>query len=111
MYIYNILNIKPTVNYKKIINVLKKKKEKNLSVGEIADLCNMSEINLKKTFSKFSGMGVMAYFNKMKIESAQNLIKNGMTVQETANMLGFSNQNYFSTVFKRITGKSPTFYK
>ena len=56
-------------------------------------------------------MGVMAYFNKMKIESAQNLIKNGMTVQETANMLGFSNQNYFSTVFKRITGKSPTFYK
>ena len=98
-------------NYEKIINVLENNIEKNLSVGEIADLCNMSEINLKKTLSKFSGMGVMAYFNKMKIESAQNLIKNGMTVQETANMLGFSNQNYFSTVFKRITGKSPTFYK
>ncbi len=102
---------KTAKNYATIVNVMENNIENNLSVAQIARLCNMSEISLKKTFSKYSGMGVMAYFNNMKITAAIDMIKNGMTVQETANKLGFSNQNYFSTVFKRITGMPPSAYK
>lgn len=98
-------------NYATIVNVMESNIDKNLSVLEISDLCHMSEINLKKTFSRYSGMGVMAYFNQLKINASISMLKNGMTVQETANALGFSNQNYFSTVFKRITGHPPTYYK
>lgn len=101
----------PAKNYSTIVNVMENNIDKNLSVREIADLCNMSEINLKKTFSRYSGMGVMAYFNQLKITASISMLKNGMTVQEAANALGFSNQNYFSTVFKRITGHPPTYYK
>lgn len=39
-----------------------------------------------------------------------DMLKSGMSVKETAAALGFANQNYFSTVFKRITGSAPTKY-
>lgn len=98
-------------NYARIIEVMEKNTDKNLSVYDIAVMCRMSEVNLKKTFSRYSGMGVMVYFNRMKIARAVTMIANGVSVKEAAAALGFSNQNYFSTVFKRITGNPPTYYK
>ncbi len=98
-------------NYSLIINVLEKNVHKNLSISEIAHLCNMSEVNLKKTFSKYTGVGIMNYFNRLKMNKAVALLSAGMSVGEVADALGFSNQNYFSTAFKRITGNSPSFYK
>ena len=105
------LKTKTAKNYNAIVTVLENNIDKNLSVSDIAKMCNISEINLKKTFSRYSGMGVIQYFNHLKIMAATNMLKNGMMVKETAAALGFSNQNYFSTVFKRVTGFSPTNYK
>lgn len=103
-----VLKSRMAENYTNIVTVLEKNINKNMSVAEIADMCNMSEINLKKTFSKYAGMGVMNYFNQVKITAAKSMLKEGLTVKETAEKLGFSNQNYFSTVFKRVTGKAPS---
>lgn len=98
-------------NYSTIVTIMESNLEKNLSVAELALLCNMSEINLKKTFSRYSGMGVMAYFNQLKITAAVSMIKSGAAIGEISDALGFSNQNYFSTVFKRITGYPPSHFK
>ena len=49
----------------------------------------------------------MEYFNRLKIEKAKQYLKEGNSVKETALRLGFYDTNYFSTVFKRITGNSP----
>ena len=98
-------------NFSKSVSILEKNLHRNLSVKEIANLCRIGEVSLKKTFAKYSGMGVMAYFTNMKITAAIQMLKSGMNVSETASALGFSNQNYFSTVFKRITGVSPSYYK
>ena len=102
---------KAAENYAAIVNVLENNIDKNLVISDVARMCRMSEINVKKTFSKYSGMGIMAYFNHLKINSALTMIKSGRTVAETAAALGFSNQNYFSTVFKRIMGHPPTYYR
>lgn len=98
-------------NYARIVTFLENNVDKNLSVPEIAALCKMGTANLKKTFSTYAGIGVMNYFNKLKVTASITMLKNGMTVQEVSSALGFVNQNYFSTVFKRITGKSPAQYK
>ncbi len=95
-------------NYNAIVTVLENNLDKSLAIADIAKMCGMSEINLKKTFSKYAGIGVMQYFNRMKIAEATRLLKSGRSVKEIAALLGFSNQNYFSTVFKRITGNAPT---
>lgn len=98
-------------NYAFAVKIMERNINKNLSVMDIARMCNMSEVGLKKTFSKYSGMGVMAYFNRLKITNATDMIKGGMSIREVALTLGFSNQNYFSTVFKRITGNPPSYYR
>ena len=107
----NTVQTRTAKNYALIVNIMENNVDKNLSVADIAKMCNMSEINLKKTFSRYSGMGVKHYFNGLKITTAITMIKNGKLVQEIATALGFSNQNYFSTVFKRITGNPPTYYR
>ena len=67
----------------------------------------MSNINLQKTFSKYAGVGVMEYFNRAKMQRATEVLRLGASVKEAALQVGFHDQNYFSTVFKRITGRSP----
>lgn len=102
---------KSAQNYLNIVSVLNDNTETNLTVEEIADMCNMSPSNLKKTFKKYSGVGIIKYFNELKVEKAQKLLNEGYTVKETAAALGYTDQNYFSVVFKRITGYSPIKYK
>ena len=95
-------------NYSLIVNVLNNNLDKRFSVTELASLCNMSEINLQKTFSRYAGVGVMEYFNRKKMQKASDLLKNGASVKQAALQVGFHDQNYFSTVFKRIIGYPPS---
>lgn len=95
-------------NYQRILSVLEDNIEKKLSALDIAKQCNMSLPAIKKTFSKYAGVGVMHYFNEMKIKRAELLLKNGLSVKEAAFSVGFTDQNYFSTIYKRIRGHAPT---
>ena len=98
-------------NYHNIVKILEENIDKNLTINEIARLCHMSSPNLRKTFYKFAGMGVIHYFNKLKVKKAINMFQNGLNVKQVSYALGFENQNYFSTFFKKITGKPPSDYK
>lgn len=102
---------KTAKSYAMIVNVLENNLDRRLSLDEIAKLCNMSKVNLSKIFSKYSGMGVIAYYNQMKINYAIPMLKGNMSVKEVAEKLGFENQNYFCTVFKKFRGKSPSQYR
>ena len=97
-------------NYRSIVRTLEKHITEHLTQADIAGLCNMSPASLKKTFSKYAGIGIMTYFTQMKIRRAMELLKEGCGINETAEVLGFCDRNYFSTVFKRITGESPANY-
>ena len=100
-----------TESYRRIVDTMKKNIGSTLSVDDIARLCNMSRSNVKRVFSKYSGMGVIEYFNEMKVKRAKKLLREGMSIKEVSSALGFDNQNYFSTMFKRIDGVSPGKYK
>ena len=97
-------------NYRKIVQVLEEHLEERLTLGKVAELCQMSEAAVKKTFSRYAGIGLMTYFNQIKIRRAIRLLEEGKSVSQTAQMLGFADQDYFSTVFKRVTGSAPTKY-
>ncbi len=98
-------------NYATIMQAIHQNLHRRLTVPELAALCNMSEINLQKTFSRYAGVGVMEYFSRIKMQRAIELLRQGLSVKETALQLGYKDQNYFSTSFKRITGQSPSVYK
>ena len=100
-----------TQNYKAVLKVMNENLEKSLSAENIAALCGLSLSNLKKTFKKYSGMGVMEYYNNLKITKAMEMINDDIPMYEISERLGFSSPSYFSDSFKRQCKMTPTAYK
>lgn len=98
-------------NYKNIVRAMNDNIDKPLTLDQLAQLTGLTTANLKKCFQKYSGMGVMAYFTKLKMAKAKSLIQENLSMREISERLGYSSQNYFSTVFKREYGLSPLDYK
>ncbi len=82
-----------------------------ICIDDVAQAFYVSPSRIKKLFSRYTGMGVIEYFTNMKILEAQKMLLDGTSVCDTADKLGFSNQFYFSTVFKKITGVTPSGFK
>lgn len=97
--------------FSKAVKFMRENIGKSLGVGDIAENCCISETGLKKIFSQIAGLGVHKYFLKLKINRAMKMLKEGNSVSDCAEMLGFSSQAYFSAAFKRETGTSPGEYK
>ena len=82
-----------------------------LSVNEIADRFSISESKLKKLFWEHLGCGVIAKFNDMKLRHAKVLIREkNLNFTEISEALGFSSVHYFSRLFKKKTGMTPSEY-
>ncbi|MCI9625449.1 MAG: AraC family transcriptional regulator [Clostridia bacterium] len=97
--------------YRSAAEYLKAQVTQRLSVEEIAEHCHTSVSNLKKVFHQYAGEGVIRYFNRLKIAEAENLIRQGYSMQEISDMLSYATQNYFTTAFKREKGIAPTHYR
>ena len=96
--------------YHNIITYMEHRILEWVTVEDIAKACNYSPAYIKKIFSKYSDAGIHSYFLKMKLRKAILLLEDGKTIQETSNLLSFSNANYFGVVFKREFGMSPRNY-
>ncbi len=97
--------------YRAIVSVLESHIEGWIGVEEVARLCASSVSSVKKVFRKYANHGIHKYFLKMKLIRAVTLLEEGYPVQDISERLGFNNPNYFSMVFKRETGFSPTQYR
>ncbi len=98
-------------NYRRIISFLDSHLKENLSTEDIAKECCLSVSNLKKIFKKYSGMGIMQYYNEQRMILATSYIKQDFKFSEIAEKLNFSSQNYFTEVFKRHMKMTPMQYK
>lgn len=96
--------------YSRIVEALNGSPDGWITAGQIAKQLHCSESQIKQTFARYSDMGIHKYLLKLKIAAAMQLLQQGCSVNETSRRLGFANQNYFSTVFKRETGIPPSRY-
>lgn len=94
--------------FKKALEIMNSRISKVLSVNELAAELNISSSSLKRLFDKYAGMSVHKYFLTLKIKMATVFLKEGMSVGEVADTLGFSSQAYFSSTYKRETGNNPS---
>ena len=81
----------------------------------VSDLCQelgYSKSYLSKLFREQTGETIAAFATKEKIKYAKQLIREGCyNFSEIAYSLAFDNPQYFSRVFKRVTGMTPTEFK
>lgn len=86
--------------------------ERECSVTTLCNLVHMSDTWLRKNFLKCYGMTPAKYANQLRISHAKELIESGYyKIERVAEMVGFEEPKYFSTVFKKYTGQSPADYK
>ena len=98
-------------NYLRIVEAIRTNLNKRRSVSFLAQSCNMSTSNAKRVFAKYAGCGISTYYNEAVVAEAEKMLVSGRSVGEISRSLGFVNQNYFSSFFKRITGKTPLEWK
>jgi AraC-like DNA-binding protein len=83
-----------------------------LSVSMIAEKLGMSVVNLSKFFKKHSGVGMLDYIHKLRIEKAKIFINSSdMTIREIGEKVGYYNSAAFIRVFKKYEGITPKRHK
>ena len=84
-------------------------RESDISLNRLANVFSYTEKYLSSLFKKNMQIGFISYLNNLRIQYACELIQNGnMNMSEISIACGYSDYSYFSKVFKKITGHSPT---
>ena len=97
----------PVVN--KVIEELDKEKFKKFSLDRISKNVSYSKSYLCRQFKKVTGITIIYYFYSLKVEEAKKMLIHGdHTIEETSDLLNFDSVQYFSKVFKKYSGLSPS---
>lgn len=82
------------------------------SIEELARICSISQSHLMRSFKKSTGWPIHKYVAEDRLQMAKSMLGGSqLNLKEIASQLGFRSPAYFSTAFRRMTGKSPTDFR
>ena len=98
---------------KKIRNFLAENLYGSLTMQDIAEKFSFSPSYVSRLMKMYYHNSPMDYYNKLKMEEAQRLLSTHteLKVKDVSELLGYSDQYYFSKIFKAQYGISPAAYK
>lgn len=83
----------------------------DISLKQIAGIFSYSQKYVSFLFKKITNVGFNDYINHLRIQHALSLIESSMTsITQISELCGYSDPLYFSKVFKKKLGISPTTY-
>ena len=83
-----------------------------ISIETLCKYVNYSRSYLSRLFKKEVNMTIPEYINSIRIQHAKMLIKDSqLSLREISLSVGFNDPYYFSKVFKRYTGVSPSEFR
>lgn len=83
----------------------------DITVGSVSDAFYVSRRTVHRMFVKEFGIPPQKYITGKKIEMAQKMLVEDISVEEVARLLFFSSAEYFRKVFVSVLGVSPQKYK
>ncbi|GGH86439.1 two-component system response regulator YesN [Pullulanibacillus pueri] len=110
--IKNINNeqLKPVDITEEILKYIKRNYTQQLTLTIISKRFHYNNIYLGQLIKQKTGMSFNQYLNKLRVEQAVEILKknNQVKITDLSFQLGYSDSRYFSKVFKKITGVSPS---
>ncbi len=83
-----------------------------LNLTKISEIFHFPADYFSKLFKIYYGITFKSYIINLRIEEAKRLFSDiNKSVSEVAFDVGFNDSNYFSTVFKKVTGMTPRGFK
>ena len=109
---YQNIDGNKTKLFKKVEQYILDNIKEELDLEGISNNFNLSPYYFSRSFKEIMGCNLTDYINTVRIKKAKELLKkNEMTIKEIGYEVGYSDPNYFSKVFKKYEGYTPTVYK
>lgn len=100
------------VLFKRVEQYITENLKENLDLEETAAKFNLSSYYFSRSFKEALGCNFTDYINMLRIKKAKELLKSdSITIKEVGYSVGYSDPNYFSKVFRKYEGVSPTEFK
>lgn len=97
--------------FNRVVDYLNKNIAKRLTIEQICHDNLIGRSQLQKIFRDKSGLGIIEYFSKLKIDTAKTMIRTEqLNFTQISEQLGYASIHYFSRQFKKITGMTPSEY-
>ena len=78
----------------------------------LAAKAGYTSYHLSRKFKQEMKCSIIDYIQSSKLERAKYLLENSQTtVDEISDSLGFGTRSYFTSVFKKHTGQTPSDYR
>lgn len=114
-FMLNLLLINKTnipENFSKIAGYMREHYNENISVDALAEAAHLSKYHFIRRFKKYYGSTPHEYMVLCRIDNAKNLLINTeTTIEEIAEICGFSSLSAFSLCFKNSVGINPTEFR
>ena len=100
------------VHISNIIRYMNSHLEENCTLNDLSEKFKLSKSYLNVIFQKYTRKSPIDLFVSLKMTEACKLLKTtDMYIYEVANAVGYKDPYYFSKIFKKVVGTSPTEYK
>lgn len=102
----------PSVRLQRAIAHISKHYGRQMPESEVAHACEMSPSRFCREFKAAFGVTYVEYLARHRIQEAKRLLGNlSMSVTDVAAAVGFTDPSYFTRVFRKIAGSSPSEYR
>ena len=86
--------------------------KKDISAKDVAGILGYSDVYFSKVFKQLFDDNFINYLTKVRIDRAKVLLKDvSFNIKEVGKSVGYADSNYFTKVFKRSIGISPSEYR
>lgn len=108
----NVIYQNATASYIFEIIELLQEVQEDLSLTELAERYHVSPTKLKTDFKRITGIPVIAYKNKMRLEKTRILLLSGdLSQAQIAYTCGYADESYFIRAFKQQYQVTPAVYR
>lgn len=85
----------------KAIDYVENKFTEKITIRELAKKVGINECDLKRLFKENTGLTIGNFLLQSRMQHAQVLLKQGLSVHQVAKQLGYSNVQYFKQTFQK----------
>jgi two-component system response regulator YesN len=96
-----------------IMHYLQNNYQRSIELSDLTQRFNISPSYLMTIFKKKTGITPINFLIQNRIQRAKKMIEDdpSIDIKTVGELVGYEDQHYFSRIFKKITGLSPSHYK
>lgn len=97
--------------YQRAVRWINEHCEEDLGREDVASAVGISPPRLTRLIKTHAGRGFNDLLNRARIDRAKELLDHGRSALDVALEVGFADASYFTKVFRRLTGVTPSGYR